>query len=183
MEEPVSFGYWIRRRRKALDLTSDGLAQQVGCAGVTIRKIEADERRPSRQIAERLAVCLEIPPADRAAFLQAARAELAVDHLALPPVPAGSPPVRRPSDRRPRQQALKGYELRELLGAGGFGTVYRAEQPGVARAVAVKIIRPEYADHLDFIRRFESEAQLVARMEHPHIVPLYDYWRESGGAT
>src|SRR5215208_3118696 len=55
MEGNASFGYWIRRRRKALDLTQDELARQVGCALSTIRKIEADERRPSRQVAERLA--------------------------------------------------------------------------------------------------------------------------------
>ena len=149
MDEPVSFGYWIRRRRKALDLTREALAQQVGCAIVTIRKIEADERRPSRQIAERLAECLQIPPGDRAAFLQAARAELAVDRLAMPPSPPLSPPLspRRPVERFPGQQALKGYELHEQIGAGGFGAVYRAEQPGVGREVAVKIIRPEYANH------------------------------------
>src|SRR6266436_5254470 len=68
MGQPISFGYWVRRRRKALDLTGAELAQQVGCAGVTIRKIETDARRPSRQIAERLAECLQIPPEDRAAF-------------------------------------------------------------------------------------------------------------------
>src|SRR5436309_1907962 len=118
MDEPVSFGYWIRRRRKALDLTRELLAQQVGCAVVTIRKIEADERRPSRQIAERLAESLQIPPDDRATFLQSARAELAVDRLAPPPTPPLSPPPspRRPAERVPRPQALKGYELHEQIG-------------------------------------------------------------------
>src|SRR6266545_5221733 len=61
--EVASFGDWIRRRRRALDLTREALAGQVGCAVVTIRKIETDERRPSRQIAERLAECLQIPQA------------------------------------------------------------------------------------------------------------------------
>jgi transcriptional regulator with XRE-family HTH domain len=55
MEDNASFGYWVRRRRKALDLTQQALAQQVGCALSTIRKIETDARRPSRQIAELLA--------------------------------------------------------------------------------------------------------------------------------
>src|SRR5262245_21435129 len=87
MEPTASFGYWVRRRRKALDLTQEELARQVGCAEVTIKKIEADERRPSRQIAERLAERLQLAPAERAAFVQAARGELATDRLDLPPPP------------------------------------------------------------------------------------------------
>ncbi len=79
-------------------------------------------------------------------------------------------------------QAIKGYELHELIGAGGFGAVYRAYQPVIKRDVAMKIILPEYANHPDFIRRFEFEAQLVARLEHIHIVALYDYWRDPQGA-
>jgi transcriptional regulator with XRE-family HTH domain len=183
MDASSSFGDWLRRRRRALDLTREAVAQQVGCAVVTIRKIEADERRPSRQIAERLAECLQIPSADQAAFLRAARAELAVDRLRPPPDPPLSAPLPRPpGDQPPRQQALKGYELREQIGVGGFGAVYRAVQTGVGRDVAVKIIRPEYVNYPDFIRRFEAEAQFIARLEHPHIVPLYDYWREPNSA-
>ena len=45
-----------------------------------------------------------------------------------------------------------------------------------------KVILPEYANQPDFIRRFEAEAQLIAKVEHPHILPLYDYWREPDGA-
>lgn len=79
-------------------------------------------------------------------------------------------------------QEVRGYELHELLGIGGFGAVYRAYQPAVKRDVAIKIILPQYANQPDFIRSFETEAQLVARLEHLHIVPLYDYWREPNGA-
>jgi WD40 repeat protein/serine/threonine protein kinase/energy-coupling factor transporter ATP-binding protein EcfA2 len=79
-------------------------------------------------------------------------------------------------------QSIKGYELHEMLGAGGFGAVYRAYQPMIKRDVAMKIILPEYANHPEFIRRFEFEAQLVARLEHLHIVALYDYWRDPQGA-
>src|SRR2546423_9711845 len=79
-------------------------------------------------------------------------------------------------------KTIKGYELRECVGAGGFGAVYRAYQSAVGREVAVKVILPQHANQPDFIRRFEVEAQLVARLEHPHIVPLYDYWRDPDGA-
>lgn len=79
-------------------------------------------------------------------------------------------------------QTIKGYELHERIGQGGFGAVYRAFQPSVRREVAIKVILPEYVNHPDFIRRFEAEAQIIARLEHLHIVPLYDYWRDGMGA-
>jgi WD40 repeat protein/serine/threonine protein kinase/energy-coupling factor transporter ATP-binding protein EcfA2 len=79
-------------------------------------------------------------------------------------------------------KVVRGYELRQLLGSGGFGAVYQGFQTSVLREVALKVILPRYANAPDFIRRFESEAQLVARLEHPNIVPLYDFWREPDGA-
>jgi WD40 repeat protein/serine/threonine protein kinase len=76
----------------------------------------------------------------------------------------------------------RGYELREKIGSGGFGTVYKAYQPGIDREVAIKIVNAEFANKPEFIRRFEAEAQVVARLEHPRIVPLYDFWREPDAA-
>src|SRR3954471_11071934 len=78
----ASFGRWLRRRRKALDLTQDALAEQVGCSVATIRKIESDARRPSRQIAELLADVLAIPLDERPLFLQVARGERVTERLA-----------------------------------------------------------------------------------------------------
>lgn len=79
-------------------------------------------------------------------------------------------------------RVIKNYEFKECVGAGGFGQVYRAYQPSVGREVAVKVILPQHANQPDFIRRFEVEAQIIARLEHPHVVPLYDYWRDPEGA-
>ena len=79
-------------------------------------------------------------------------------------------------------EPLRGYRLLEQIGEGAFGAVYRAIQPVVRRDVAIKAIPPRLANDPEFIRRFEAEAQIVARLEHPHIVPLYDYWRDPGGA-
>ena len=79
-------------------------------------------------------------------------------------------------------EALRGYRLLDKIGEGAFGSVFRAIQPQVEREVAVKAIHAELANQPDFVRRFEREAQLVARLEHPHIVPLYDYWREPDAA-
>ena len=79
-------------------------------------------------------------------------------------------------------QTLKGYEIRELVGRGGFGSVYRAYQAKIEREVAIKAILPIYANLPEFIRQFEAEARVIARLEHPFIVPLFDYWREPDAA-
>ena len=78
--------------------------------------------------------------------------------------------------------SIKGYELLERIGTGGFGAVYRALQSSINREVAIKIILPGWANNPEFVRRFETEAQVIAQLEHPHIVPLYDYWRDTTGA-
>ncbi|MCJ7536294.1 MAG: protein kinase, partial [Anaerolineales bacterium] len=82
----------------------------------------------------------------------------------------------------PREQSVKGYDLLERIGEGAYGSVYRAYQPHMRREVAIKIIHPRFANQPNFIRRFDLEAHLVAQLEHLHIVPLYDYWREPQGA-
>ncbi len=68
-----SFGGWLKQRRKALDLTQLDLADQVGCSVMTIRKIEGELRRPSKQIAERLADVLAISEEERPIFVTFAR--------------------------------------------------------------------------------------------------------------
>jgi predicted ATPase/transcriptional regulator with XRE-family HTH domain len=93
----------VRRRRKALDLTQDELASRASCAVSMIRKIELDERRPSKQLATLVAAALELPQAEREMFLRAARAELATDQLKLPPAPdlsSTSPSLRTPHTTR-----------------------------------------------------------------------------------
>src|SRR3990167_4906011 len=179
MDGEESFGRMVRERRRALDLTQEELARRVGCAAITIRKIEADDARPSVQVAERLAMALAIPLDDRAEFVRKART---ARPEAAEPAPTLSPAPEEIGREDLTGRAIRGYALAEKIGAGGMGAVYRAVQPLVEREVALKIILPAYANHPDFIRRFEAEAQLVARLEHPHIVPLYDYWREPGVA-
>jgi predicted ATPase/class 3 adenylate cyclase len=90
MESTSSFGYWIRRQRKALDLTQQALAERVGCSLAAIKKIEGDERHPSRQIAERLAEVLDVPTSQREIFLEVARGVQQIDQLSLTGQPAES---------------------------------------------------------------------------------------------
>jgi DNA-binding SARP family transcriptional activator/serine/threonine protein kinase len=79
-------------------------------------------------------------------------------------------------------RSVRGYELREEVGAGTIGTVYRAFQASVGREVAVKVIHPRLAEAPEFVRRFAEEARVIAGLEHPHIVPLHDFWRDPAGA-
>ncbi len=83
---------------------------------------------------------------------------------------------------RSTQRPIRGYELGERVGCGAFAVVHRAVQPGVGREVAIKIIRAPVADDPGFVRHFEHEARMIASVEHPHVVPLYDFWREPGAA-
>lgn len=114
-ERTFSFGYWVRRQRLALDLTQAALAREVGCATITIRKIEADERRPSRQMAERLAECLAIEEDAREAFVAAGLGERAADTLPLPHAPVADE-TAKPAWRAGEQPATAGFvgRAREL---------------------------------------------------------------------
>jgi predicted ATPase/DNA-binding XRE family transcriptional regulator len=136
-ERTYSLGYWIHRRRKALDLTQAGLASLVSCSPETIKKIERDERRPSLQIAELLADALVLKPNERTAFMQAVQKKVAVDHLtldarpleALPPALHSSLPASAtPFIGRERELAEiaawladQDCRLLNLVGPGGAG--------------------------------------------------------------
>jgi transcriptional regulator with XRE-family HTH domain len=84
MEYSFSFGEWIKSRRKELDLTQAELAKRASCTVFAVRKIEAGERRPSRQLAGLLAQSLEIPSEDQITFTKVARGELSVERLSSP---------------------------------------------------------------------------------------------------
>ena len=71
----MTFGEWLKRQRNARGLTREQLAHQIGCAAITLRKIETEERRPSAQIVERLAELFNIPSTERTSFLQFARGD------------------------------------------------------------------------------------------------------------
>ena len=156
MDTASSFGYWIRRQRKSLDLTQQMLADRVGCSLAAIKKIEGDERRPSRQIAERLADVLGVAQGQREIFQDVARGVRAVDQLSLAHESSVSPPaakiqesfrhnlpmqltsfIGRERELEEVKQLLSYTRLLTLTGSGGTGKTRLAIQLG-AEMFAVK---------------------------------------------
>src|SRR5512136_2502526 len=107
MAESESFGQRVKTLRRELGLTQDELARRVGCAPVTLRKIEYDDLRPSVQIAERLAMALNVTLEERAVFVRLARTQRAPEPLI--PTPAPKPEEIGIEDLTGR--AIRGYAL------------------------------------------------------------------------
>ncbi len=77
---------------------------------------------------------------------------------------------------------LPQYEIEALIGRGGMGAVYRGKQRALDRPVAIKILPPEVDDEdTSYSERFKNEAKIMARLEHPAIVPVYDFGETSEG--
>jgi YVTN family beta-propeller protein len=83
-------------------------------------------------------------------------------------------------DREQVARALPGYDVGDEIGRGGWGVVLRADHRQLGRPVAVKELPRAFAADPSVRRRFVSEARLLATLDHPHIVPIYDYVEEDG---
>jgi predicted ATPase/transcriptional regulator with XRE-family HTH domain len=159
----TSFGYWVRRRRKALDLTQAALALAVGCALVTLKKIEWDERRPSSPMAERLADCLVISTTERDRFLRLARGEFVTATLS-PSVELETrffkhnlPPPTTPFIGREKELADIIRRLQEptcrlltLVGPGGIGKTSLALQ-AAQRLLELSVETTDFGDGIFFV--------------------------------
>jgi serine/threonine protein kinase len=97
--------------------------------------------------------------------------------------PEGHPGGRKPAVA-PSLAEIAAYfpelEILQLLGRGGMGAVYMARQPRLARLVALKILPPTVSKDPSFAERFAREAQALARLNHPHIVTLYEFGQKDG---
>jgi WD40 repeat protein len=85
-----------------------------------------------------------------------------------------------PGERVWHGPKIPGLELRELLGVGGMGVVYRARQPALDRDVAVKLLREAHPEGPRSRERFQQEARAVARLEHPNLVRVYEFGEVPG---
>ncbi len=127
MDMHTSLGPWIKKRRKTLELTQDELSQRIGCSISTLRKIETGVLRPSRQMAERIAHCLEIDAAEVAVFVKLARTPVDVHS----PVASSGPSPHIPAPEgtfigREQElafvlQSLQQRQLITLVGPPGVG--------------------------------------------------------------
>src|SRR5688572_25637395 len=175
--QPHSFGDWLKHRRKALDLTQAALASQVGCSAAAIRKIEAEERRPSAQIVERLAEIFKIPTNERGDFLRFARgdwrsapssrdeeAPWRVSTPALPQQPRSNLPatftslIGRDKDIAAIHDYLINPDIRlvTLIGAPGIGKT-RLSIASASKSLA------EFSDGVFFVA--------LAPLDQPSLIP------------
>lgn len=67
------------------------------------------------------------------------------------------------------------YQIQEQLGQGGMATVYKAYHPALDRFVAIKVMDADLSKEPDFLERFRREARAIAKLDNPHIVPVYDF--------
>src|SRR5512143_2346170 len=175
-----TFGEWLRQQRSLRRLTRVEFASRVGCSVSALQKIEDGERRPSNQIAELMANCLNIPPGERSTFVRVARGELNLERLSPELKPAAAAPQVRvnlpvlPTPLIGRQREVE--ELSQLLvdpqcrlltlvGPGGIGKTRLAIEAAarlpaafadgvyfvpLASVITARFIVPLIADALGF---------------------------------
>src|SRR5688500_2658897 len=128
-----TFGNWVKRRRKALDLTQNDLAARIACSPETIKKIESQRRQPSRQLAGLLLAELQIESGERDRFMSLARG-IEITPLAASQHASLSLPLTALIDRTDEMNRVTALLLRPdvrlltLTGPGGVGKTRLAIQ-------------------------------------------------------
>jgi predicted ATPase/DNA-binding XRE family transcriptional regulator len=204
MSDPSTFRTWLKQRRIERGLTQEELGELVGYAGQTIRKIENGQRRPSLQLALRLAQALELAPEEQAAWMNAARAvaepnePTPAPQALRPPTPSpGLPNYLTPFVGRENEQtelaallARPDCRLVTLLGQGGVGKtrlaietarVVRGFADGIAFVSLAPLTTPEsvvpaIGDALGFtfVGSGDLFAQLLSHLRARHVLLILD---------
>jgi transcriptional regulator with XRE-family HTH domain len=122
MTKTLPFGLWVKEARKMLDLTQKDLADLIGCSTITVKQIEAETRRPSKQLLELLAANLRIPSAQRTQFVVLGRGGSGKQSVFLPQ--QWTPFVGRENELAKIRELLQNTSrcrLLTLVGPGGIG--------------------------------------------------------------
>jgi predicted ATPase/DNA-binding XRE family transcriptional regulator len=191
MQEQISFGVWLRKQRRALDLTRQAFADQVGCAEVTLRRIEAGTLKPSRELAGILLDRLGTPETDRLKWISFARGLSDIPLSSAPP--SNKPDTNLPAPltsfigREKEQSEVIGLiakrRLVTLTGSGGVGKTRLSIKVGeqVLRNYADGVWMVELAPILESLlvpRRTAIAIGLRDEPKRPVIDMLCDYLRE-----
>lgn len=193
MDEDLSFGTWLRQRRRALGLTQAELGQRIGYARETVRKVEAGARSPSRQMAEQLAEHLEIPATERAAFLALARPDARLADLPVPP-PTGAVGPRAslgspwaalptpPTELIGRERELA--DLQDLLRVGNVRLLTLTGPPGVGKTRLAIAVAALLGDRFTHGVTFVSLAPIAnARLVFPTVARALGVPETVGGSV
>jgi serine/threonine-protein kinase len=109
------------------------------------------------------------------------RRPLADDDATCPSCDANRPAKGWPADPRIGQSLLGGVVVRQRIGSGGSGSIYRAEDPGTGKRLAVKFLHPEMTSDPELVRRFRMEAVLTKTLAIPQVVRTFDFGEGSDG--
>ena len=155
MLDPRPFGRWLKRLRTELDLTQEALAEEVGCAPQTIRSFESGVRRPSRELAERLADVLHVPHSQRVEFVHLAR------------LSASAPPAQLIEQQQAQSQGHDaGGDTGSSQRAGGQVDDTGPAAPEHSPILATKLAPPRLR------ASFVARSRLIARLESGRAGPL-----------
>jgi hypothetical protein len=148
------------------------IAAQVGL-GLDVARLQRSRTNESAAATARITVALQPPMTECPRCGRCEDAAVATCPSDGAPMKAG--PTPRVVDDK--------YRVEQLLGRGGMGSVYRARDLRLDRLVALKVVRPELLEDPDARRRFKREAQIVARLQHPAIVSIFDFGTLLGGGA
>ena len=159
MNEPMTLGRWMKRLRADRDMTQEALAEDVGCAVYTIRTLESGTRRPSRDLADRLAEKLQVPQEQRAEFLRVARSPITRSST-----PAAVADVRSAERDAPAGSPTTGATLIQTAGVADVSASARPPEQGPLLLTKLYLPRPR--------AQLVSRPRLLARLEAGLAGPL-----------